>query len=234
MQELQNAVANAFANILSAGVIEQEIEERLTKTITSILDEQLRSYSDFGKALGDHVKQAMQVDFDHLGLPGYNDLILKTIRHQVNQLADDSIAKHVEEQMRELLSPAPAEIKLSQLVAEFIKDKHDDYSCSCDGPERIALFVVGSRSGGPVGYHNIYLDKDEDKSQYSCAIRIATDEDGRVYSLKIDEVDPKKTLFIGPLWNFERRLFQMYAAGTKLIVDGDEHSIDRYYPGRGD
>lgn len=31
---------------------------------------------------------------------------------------------------------------------------------------------------------------------------------------------------------FKRRLFQLYAAGTKLIIDGDENSINTYYPGR--
>jgi hypothetical protein len=232
MQELQNAVVNAFAKILAAGVIEQTIEDNLTKTIKTAIDENIRSYSDFGKTLSDHVKQAMQVDFQHLGLPAYNDLILKTIRRQVNQLAEDSIAKHIEDQMKELLEPAPTEIKLSQLVADFIKDKHDHHGCVCDGPERIALFVEGSRSVS--GYHHISLDKDEDKSRYSCAIQIATAEDGRVFSLKIDDDNPKDKLFVGPFWGFERRLFQMYAAGTKLIVDGDEHSIDRYYPGRGD
>jgi site-specific DNA-cytosine methylase len=120
MQELQQAVSNAFANVVAAGTIEKAIEEKLTSTITSIINEELRSYSDFGKALSEQVKAAMQVDFSNLELPGYNDLILKLIRAQVEHQASTSIAAQVEAQMKELLAPAPAEIKLSELVEEFI------------------------------------------------------------------------------------------------------------------
>ncbi|AJX33185.1 hypothetical protein [Burkholderia oklahomensis] len=38
MKELQQAVSTAFANIVAAGAIEKAIEEKLTKTITSIID----------------------------------------------------------------------------------------------------------------------------------------------------------------------------------------------------
>lgn len=230
MQELQQAVANAFANVVAAGTIEKAIEEKLSKTITSIIDDELRSYSDFGKSLHEHVKASLAVDFGNLGLPGYNDLILKVVRRQVDAQVNAVIASQVEQQMTELLQPAPAQITLSQLVGEFIKDRSDDHGCSCDAPDQITLIVEGGDS--VAGYHHIYLDEEDGKSKYSCAIQIATNKEGEVYSLKIDDRDPKKTLFVGPLYNFERRVFQMYAAGTKLLVDGNEDSINTYYPGR--
>jgi hypothetical protein len=230
MQELQQAVANAFANVVAAGTIEKAIEEKLSKTITSIIDDELRSYSDFGKSLHEHVKASMAVDFSNLGLPGYNDLILKIVRRQVEAQVNATIAAQIEPQLTELLSPAPAEITLTQLIAEFIKDRSDYHGCSCDSPDQITLIVEGSESVD--GYHHIYLDEEEGKSKYSCAIQIATNKESEVYSLKIDDRDPKKALFVGPLYNFERRVFQMYAAGTKLIVDGNEDSIDTHYPGR--
>lgn len=233
MEQLQQAVGNAFANIVASGVIEKAIEENLTKTVASIINEHLRSYSQFGQALGEHVKNAMQIDFSNLGLPGYNDFILKTIRNQVSQLAEDSIAKHVEKQLAALLAPAPAEIKLSELVSDFVKYESERYGCSCDdSSERITLIVEGG--GNVAGYHHIFLDREEDKSKYSCKYQIATTDIGHVYSLKIGDLDPKKALFIGPSFNFEHRLFQMYAAGTKLIVDGNEDNIDTYYRGRSD
>jgi hypothetical protein len=38
-QELQTAVSNAFANIVASGAIEKAIEEKLTGTITSPINE---------------------------------------------------------------------------------------------------------------------------------------------------------------------------------------------------
>ncbi|KWK79403.1 hypothetical protein WM16_07620 [Burkholderia ubonensis] len=230
MKELEQVVASAFSNIVNAGVIEKAIEEKLSKTITSIIDEELRSYSDFGKLLSEHVKKAVQVDFSNLGIPGYNDLILKIIRQRVDASLNEQIEKHVTSQLEELLAPAPEEIKLSELVADFIKFQADKqlYSCSCDLPDRITLLVETSGS-----FTHIALDKEFGTERYRCPWRIDTN-DGRVYSVKIDETDPKKAIFIGPMYGFERRLFQLYAAGTKLIIDADVDEIDTSYPGRGD
>ncbi|WP_325753522.1 hypothetical protein [Burkholderia pseudomallei] len=233
MKELQQAVSTAFSNIVAAGAIEKAIEEKLTKTITSIIDDELRSYSTFGEQLKEHVKTALQVDFRNLGLPGYNDFILKVVRQQVDAQLDATIATQIEQQMKELLAPAPAEIKLSQLVEEFIKDEHTDRqysSCSCDESDRITL-IVRAESGFTSKFHHIYLDGEYGTESHDCPYRIDV-HDGRVYSIQLDRKDPSKTLFVGPMRGFKRRLFQLYAAGTKLIIDGDENSINTYYPGR--
>ncbi|CAB3750934.1 hypothetical protein GQ57_16100 [Burkholderia sp. MSh2] len=229
MKELEQVVANAFSNIVTAGAIEKAIEEKLTKTITSIINDELQSYSDFGKQLSEHVKKAVQVDFSNLGLPGYNDLILKIIRQRVDANLNEQIEKHVTSQLDELLAPAPEEITLSELVADFIKFQADrqSYSCSCDLPDRITLLVETDGS-----FTHIALDKEDGSDRYKCPWRIDT-MDGRVYSVKINEIDPKKAIFIGPMYGFERKLFQLYAAGTKLVIDADVDEIDTSYPGRG-
>nr|WP_231753739.1 hypothetical protein [Burkholderia savannae] len=231
MKELEQAVSTAFSNIVAAGAIEKAIEEKLAKTITSIIDEELRSYSSFGERLKEHVKTALQVDFHNLGLPGYNNLILKVIRQQVDAQLNATIATQIEQQMKELLAPAPAEIKLSQLVEEFIKDEHTDRqyrSCSCDESDRITL-IVREESGLVSKFCHIHLDNEHGTESHNCPYQINV-HDGRVYSVQIDRKDPSKTLFVGPMHGFKRRLFQLYAAGTKLIIDGDENSINTYYP----
>lgn len=233
MQELQNAVTAAFANIVAAGTIEKAIEKKLTDTITSVIEEQLRSYSDFGKALGEHVKSALQVDFDNLGLPGYNDFILKLVRAQVSQLAEDSIARQVEAQMKELLGPAPVEITLSALVEEFIKFADDDSRYSDRRPDQITLISRSNESCTSSVFHHIYLDPKPKQRDYDCAYEINV-HNGKVYSIRLDKTDPSKHILLGPLYGFRRRLFQLHAAGTMLIVDRDVDEIDTYYPGRGD
>jgi len=231
MQDMTNAVAAAFQNIVAAGAIEKAIEENLNKTIASIIQDQLKSYSDFGKQLSEHVKKALQVDFDNLGLAPYSDFILKIVRTQVDTQVGNVLAKQVEEQMTKLLQPAPAEIKLSKLIEDFIEHNKPD-GCECGGSDRITLHIEESRYGS----RWIGLDKDEGKSEYSCEIRFAVSEsDGKIFGLRLDGKEADKTLFIGPIYGFERSLFQIYAAGTKLIVDGDcADDFDTYYPGQDD
>jgi hypothetical protein len=228
MQELQQAVTNAFAAVVASGSIEAAIQKNLKETIDNSIREQLRSYSDFGKAIDEHVKAALRVDFSQLGLPGYNDLILKIVRRQVEAQVNATLAAQIEPQLTELLRPAPIEITLRDFVAEFIKNRADYNAGFRANPHEITLHVEGSDVTD--GYHNIYMDEDPGCSKYSCRIQIATTKDHRVYSLKINEHDPKKALFVGPLFDFERRLFQMYASGTKLIVDDEHEDISRCYP----
>lgn len=227
MEQLQSAVTAAFANIVASGAIEQAIEAQLTKTVKTIIDDELRSYSPFGEELKARVKTAMQVNFDDLGLPGYNDLILKIVRRQVDAYANDAIANQVEKQLGKLLEPAPAEIKLTELVESFIESNVERYGCSCErGPSRITLHIE------PTGYGSrwIRLDKEPGKDKYECGISfLVGDQGGHISALRVDRHDVTKTMFVG-LYGFEQKLFQMHAAGTKLVIDADEHDIDTNYP----
>ena len=45
----------------------------------------------------------------------------------------------------------------------------------------------------------------------------------------LEGCDPSKKIFCGPFYGFDRLLFQMYAAKTKLIIDEDD--VNTEYPG---
>lgn len=230
MKELETAITQAFANIVASGAIEKAIQNNLEATITGAIENHLRQYSDFGKALSKHIGTALNVDMDSLKLPGYNDLILKIIRQNVETHADKMIAQQINEQMAALLAPPPAEIKLSALIEDFIKFAVERNFFDDHTPQRISLHVEKSSSG----YHHIYFDKESGKARYECAYVLNSDNEGKLYSININNKDVSKQLFVGALHAFERALFQMYAAGTKLIVDGSADDIDTYYPGYDD
>lgn len=214
MQELQNAVSTAFANIVASGAIEKAIQEQLGKTVDSLIKEQLREYGDFGKALKEHVAKAMQVNFADLDLPSYNHFILSVIRKQADAALAGDIAKKLEADMAKLLQDAPAEITLEQLIEDFRDEFKEKY-----GEPRYGNFTLYVReSEGVSGYWHIAMDPDERASEYSCKFRLAVAGDGRVYSMQIGDMDVKKSLFTLHLSGFERQLFRMYAAGTKVII----------------
>ncbi|RDU99187.1 hypothetical protein [Trinickia dinghuensis] len=231
MEQLQQAVANSFAKIVESGAIEQAIDIQLSKTVKTVIDEELRAYGSFGEQLKEHVKKALEVNFDNLGLPGYNDLILKIVRQQVDAHANNAIAAQIEAQLGRLLEPAPAQITLSELVKSFIESNVEEYECSCaHGPSRITLQIEPTQYGS----RWVRLDKEPGKDKYECAISfLVTVDNGRISALRIGRQEVAKTLFVG-LYGFERKLFQMYAAGTRLVVDAEEYDINTSYPDSGD
>jgi len=220
MQELKQLVSQAFDKIVASGAIEQAIEKQLTETITSVVTDQLRGYSDFGKAVKEQVSAALAVDLSQAGLPTYGHLVTEIIRRRVDASMRGQFAAQLESDIAALLEPAPSEITLEALIEEFIK-AHEE---GREG-ERFTLLIENEGRG----FQYVYLDKEEHTEKYSCDYRIGV-MDGAVFSLNLGRQDVQKTLFCGPLHGFEKRLFQLFTAKSKLIIPAgvDTHSHD--YP----
>jgi hypothetical protein len=223
MDQLKQAVAAAFDKIVASGVIEQVIEKKLTETISDAIGTHLRSYGDFGKAIQEKVQQSIGVNLDRMDLPSYNDFVLKVIRTQMDAAMTGTAAKQLEENMAKLLAVAPAEITLEKLVNDFIEAHKEDRQ----GQEFTLLIERES-----YGFTYVCFDEDEGKSKYSCDFRIGITKDGEVFSLQLGGKDVSKTLFVGPIYGFERDLYQLYAAKTKIVVPtgADASDYDTSFP----
>jgi hypothetical protein len=223
MKELESAIVAAFTKMAETGAIQAIIEKKIEKTVDEILGDALRSYSDFGKNLSEVIKGAMNVDLRQLGLVGYNDIVLKIVKAKLDHSMEVFGKAQIEKYLEELLKCPPAEIKLSELV-EQLKEAHSDderYECTC--------IVEWGKSDG---WGRVYLDKNGDKRKYDCEHSLSFTKEGEIYSFSIEGRDPSKKIFCGPFYGFERTLFQMYAAKTRLIVDEDD--VEIHYPGSED
>lgn len=220
MKELKQLVSDAFDKIVASGAIEQAIEKKLTDTITRAIDEQLSSYSDFGQAMKAQVAKSIAVDLSQAGLPTYGHLVTEIIRRRVDASMNGQFAAQLEKDMAELLAPAPAEISVESLVEEFIK-------AHADGREGERFTLLIQNEGHDFQY--VCLDKNVRVDKYSCDYRIGVHK-GEVFSLNFGRQDVQKSLFIGPLGGFEKLLFQLFTAKSKLTIpaDIDTHSHD--YP----
>ena len=218
MKELKQAVSNAFDKIVASGTIEQAIEKRLTETITNAVNDQLRDYSDFGKAIKEQVSKAIAVDLADAGLPTYGHLVTEIIRRRVDASMQGQFAAQLEKDIAALLAPAPAEITLEALIEEFIKAYEDGRE-----GERFTLLIENEGRG----FQYVYLGKNERTDKYSCDYRIGV-HNGEVYTLNFGRQDVQKSLFIGPLGGFGKLLFQLFTAKSKLTIpaDVDTHSHD--------
>jgi hypothetical protein len=220
MKELKQLVSEAFDRIVASGAIEQAIEKKLTDTITSAIDEQLRSYSDFGKDVKEQVAKAIGVDLSLAGLPTYGHLVTEIIRRQVEAQMHGEFAARLEKDIAALLAPAPAEISLEALVEEFIK-AHEE------GREGRKFTLLIEDDG--CGFQYVYLDPSERTDKYSCNYRIGVHK-GEVFSLNFGRQDVQKNLFIGPLGGFEKLLFQLFHAKSKLAIPAGIDTYSHDYP----
>lgn len=233
MEQLKEAVAVAFDKIVASGAIEQAIQSKLQDTVASIIKEQMSTYSDFGKAVKEKVERALEINLGEISLPSYGDLIGKIIRTQIDASMRKEFADALEANLKGLLVPAPAEITLEKLLDDYIEHKKG-YGGGMYAGQDFTL-VIERKDGG---YVWIGIDPEPEESHIRCEIQLGVTARGEVYSLKFSGKDVKDNLFIGPLFNFELALFQMYTAKTKLIIPEDVHPHDyqtRFpYPGEDD
>lgn len=229
MEQLGNAVQAAFEKMASEGRIEAIIQEKVEKTVDGVLDDTLRKYSDFGKNLENAVAKGLSVNFNDLCLQEYNAIVLKIVKAKLDEAVNTVGREKIARDLEELLGgTTPAEVTLTELIGQFKKWVCED---SYDPPsDEITLFL------GDMRYSSrwIYLDPSANCERYKCRFSLLLREDGTVASLSFDGIDPQKRAFIGSLNGFSRTLFQMYAAGTRLVVDIEEHEADLYLERDGD
>ena len=217
----------AIDELIAGGMVQKTIAKTLEKTVASIVEKELSSYSDFGKQLTAAVKKSLAIG-DQIDLPTYNDTILKIVARQVESQTNGLIQSQVAERMKDLLQPPPESITLSELVEQFIEHVKEKQhaGCVCYGEVQQITCIVDREDDRSFTY--VHLDDEANIEKYHCDISIGIHQD-RVFSLRFREGDVEKQLFAGPFYGFERSLFQMKAAGTKIVLDARESEIETAY-----
>lgn len=236
MDQLKQAVAAAFDNVVASGAIETAIEKQLANTITRAIEEQFSSYGDFSKAIKAKVSALVDVDLAAIDLPSYRDLVGKIIQKRVGAVMAEQFTTQLDKDMCALLSPAPETITLEKLIEQFVAAKLD-YRDDLRG-EAFTLHIDRDKSPSLVsaGYLDVHLDAESDVEKNRCDFHLRVRGDGEVWALTIGGTEVKNKIFMGPLFNFEKSLFQMYTAKTKLIIppDATEDDFDTRFPGYDD
>ena len=225
-----NALVNAsLINMAESGRLAEVIAKHTEKSIEDAVKDAVSWNSEFQKSIKEAVKTSIAVDVSRIGMVGYNDMVVKIIKAQLDKHMEETISRDVCKNLEELLKPAPTEYTLSKLVDEFkewivgIQDREDD---------EITLIVESPYgiNSSLKGYRRIYLDKKSGTSKHECSIRLTIDinRDSKIINMEIDGKDPKKALFAGDVYGFERTLFQFYTSGTKLILNEGDCDITFY------
>lgn len=238
--DLNTVAKKALENVIASGKIEQAIEAQIEKTITQLLNEELRPYSEFGKSIEKAVRNSLKIH-GNVTLPEYNEQILKVMRKLLAAKTNAVIQKQVADQMAELLTPAPESIKISELIAKYVQhveeqkkgEVEDNGGYYEDGEIRLIY-------QNEYGFHRFGLHPDhknerrslggKSMSRFDCDIQFSI-HDGLVCDLRFNRKEVEAELFSGPFHDFERMLFQMKAAQTKVEFDVPIGEIDTCYSG---
>lgn len=228
--DLSASLTAAVGKLVESGKIETAISIAVEKTVVDVINEELRTYSDFGKQVKEAVKGALK--FDRLELPEYNAILLDALRQHIDATMREQAARSVKALAGELLRTPPASIKLSDLVEtykEHIASNRYRYDRLDDS---VGLIVNRSDAGFVyVGLHHRPA-----KSEYECDFRLMISKSRGSAPLVAGvwigghelkhQSTLRGTLFIGDGYGFERTLFQLWANQTPFEVDEDACDLE--------
>jgi hypothetical protein len=211
---LTDLISTAVAEKMTPEFIEKEVNARVEKLIVESIDRALRSYSDTGKLIEKAVEDALRVD--RLDLPSYGAIVTGMLKSQIEARVSEVVGGRLAQDMQELLSLAPKEVKLSE-IADAMRERHEGEAY---GPV-ITVIVDESQHGSTW----VYLDDEmhhSHRDKYKCRFRMLVSGDGELSGAYVGENKhlPKEQ-WIGRAHGLEQKLRAYVACGTKIIIDED-------------
>jgi hypothetical protein len=221
--------------LVESGDVEKMIDEKLRKMVSDLLDQQLRSYSDFGERIDKLVAEALAIgDFS---LPQYGERICVMIQQIVESNVQESFQRSMADRLQQLLIDAPKEVKLSKLCEDFqAQARHYDEPYEKAGESWTLEFVRKYKPGNVLYRHcELRFDEAQDAAKnFDVELRLReVEKDSKrfeVWGLSIDGTDVAKKLFFGPEYGFAKDCWHMYAAKTVIVFDEDPEDICTTFP----
>lgn len=228
MIDLNKIVNDTLVKLEKEQFVETVVKKRLEKTITEIVDDTFREWSDFGKNLKEYIRENLNVNLESLGLEGYNSLALAAIKEELDKCITIQGIEKIKETTKEILSDVKPEYTLSEII-ECLKEASLKEEYEYDEGDSIVLIINGEEDG----YKHIYLSEEEPygKSKYDYDYQIDINREGKPYSIKLKGKEIDKNKILGGLYGLDKLLFKIYASGSKIILDQglDVDDYDIYF-----
>lgn len=221
--DIQIVVQQQLEKIINEGKLEAIVRAKVEKTVEEVVQDMVRSYSDFGKGLKEEINKAFKIDFEQISAVDYNHIVVTIVKEQLDKRLLESVKEPIVAEIDGYLGVLEKkEWKLSELVDEFKKHERSDDRDN----ERMTLHVNKSNYGST----HVYIDKDSGKQSYDCEYQFSiTTKTGIPYTFRSGKYHPHNgDLRIDTLHgSFEKLLFRLYA--QHAIITIDECDTDYYY-----
>lgn len=227
-ESMKNLMQQIVESYLCSDAALQVIGKAVEETFKRQIQEQIGGHhSEFRKQLDEGILKALKIN-GSIDVPSYNDAILKVIERQVRGATEQAIERQVASRIKSLLQPVPEKIKLSELLEQYRRHLRDKAmgGCTCSTEGRFGV-TIEYRDGWV--YLTVWEDIADKRSNRTPSFRMAIYR-SKSYSLSIDgHGDAKRAMFVGPLYEFEKMLFQIHAAQTEIELDIVEGDVDTHY-----
>jgi hypothetical protein len=211
--DLTKLATDAVAKYVEDGTFQKMLDKGIKGALESVINDATGYSSPFRKEMAAAVQGALHIHADAINLPAYNQTVIGIIRNRLDQVVNEQLRDKLQKDLDTLLVDAPKEITLTKLVRDFKIWLRKERFHTGD-------YCNASIEKSEYGSYWIRLDPKSHQASYSCQFSIGVSaDDGRVFSFSDSGIDMQKAVLSSTLRGFPRDVFQMMAAGTKIVID---------------
>lgn len=213
--DIQVVVQQQLEKIIQEGKLEAIVRAKVEKTVEEVVQDIVRSYSDFGKGLKEEINKAFKIDFEKISAVDYNHIVVTIVKEHLDKRLLESVKEPIAKEIDEYLGPLEKkEWKLSEIIEKFKQDEIED---RYDGGE-ITLHVEKSSYGST----HISFDKEDGKGRHECEYEMSLEtKTGIPYSFKAGKYSPHygELRTSSMRGSFDKFMFRLYAQRVSIAVD---------------
>lgn len=237
MINIEKIAIEAVKNTLNSDSLKEAIETRIQEAITSKLEDQFRTYSDFGRAIESAIKEQMKIDLDNIGFTEYNHFVATTIKNKFAEQANKASENQIENMINEVLRLESDVVTLDSIIEKFRNAKSDYDHDSCG---RFAFFVTRGGDSWNNGRLTFHFDSELEKSFSTSRKRASDCETSFTISMDTKKVIGFNLGHYGntntpevKTWrhDVQSMFFRMYATGSVIDLGDYEDAIMEMTPG---
>ena len=237
--DFHKIISEELTKCLSEESLRKVVQENCTNIIKNSIDENFRTYSDFGKQLQNHISSCIGFDPSEIPVASYSKIVSDSFKEIYDKISDDEVKTKTNELMNSLVLQAPKKINLSELIkdyAEYVKD-----NLNSELKESVSYSDEG------IFYHELHIDEEEcNDYNYSYSsfrdihIKVDNIEESffRLHIYKYKNDNSHITYFCNSdkyftsinidllkwsnLNSFEQKLYLLQTGKTNIILDYDK------------
>lgn len=220
---MRELVVGCFDEVLASGLVEAAIKKQIEETLKSVLSDAFGKYGEFSKALSKSLAKSLQLSED-LPIPSYNETLIKIIREVVGQEIEGTIAARVRNKIVDLLEPAPATMKLSELIESYqmyVKEYNGAAGCHCG---EAGITAILEEDNNCKGWQRLLLADELKAEKKNCDFEVCFTGAGKMWYFS--ERSQSNGLFSGRDFGFGKRLLWLKEGGTVIEFDCDPSDLD--------
>lgn len=215
--DLNLIINNTLADLNEEGFLEEVVRKNIEETVRETVRSSVQTYSKFGKSLKEEVEKLLEINFDQIDIPSYNQIILDIVKQGIDKAIKQEGAMEIEESIKQMLGTAESEYRLSDLINEIVEEDCDLDELSYGESKEITVIIKDS-----YGFKHIYIDPEYLKEWHSCKYQIMLNHHGKVATVKLSDKSFDIKMVMDGLYGPDATLFKMWTRKANLIIDNYE------------